>query len=515
MLSNEDIIAQKILRRVEIAKMTRQLKDRLSKAGLKVRGDQNQSQGNTDQALYRPPSNSSSPLSSPSKSLSEDVTNNITATAISNIQNSKLVTPTRTTFNFDPTLSISVLTPIISPLKRKNSSIHRSGTYSQSRTSIYESFDDTLVSPMKRMNHGPGSSTGSMLQSSPFPNSTSPYQYSRGYFIQTPQSLSQPVSLTMSMPLSQPNMNAPTTPPQKSTDLYPTADTSDSVHQFTATRGKGNGNSNAGAKSKPRRRAKKALALKPIDNEIDNNNVLLEKACASKSAHMDTNSDVSNKEQIQTSLLSTPKAPRIKEFTTPNRPSTTGGGNGIGNEDVGADLLLFLSNSPARNFTPARGSDAHDDLDATQAPSSSSITTSTVAVSNTSHKLAIPTTPKASSSSTMGAHASLLDSTPMRTQLPQYFTSPMLMTANSGINTGTNTGTPSTSLMQPLLGTPIRYAPATPKQGGAKGFGSRTPGFSMSDYINFTPSPRVGRTPDYHGYGRTFGMIPSVREDEE
>lgn len=479
-LSNEDLIAQKILKRVEIAKMTRQLKEKLYKAGQKVR-DQNQSHSQSQnpslqhsgypdlQSNHLNSSNSSSQTSSPSKSLSEDVTNNITATAISNIQNSKLLTPTKSansTFQFENT-TLPHLTPSISPLKRKSvSSIYRSTT--SSRNLLYENFNDddndNLISPVKRMNNG----TGVGLNSSPF-STTSPYQYTRGSLIQTPQSLPNSQNSQHQQSVSQP----PRTPPQKQVDIF------QNYH----------------------RQAIKDI--KPF-TELDQNQTVPKKK-NKKGANSNYNTDSNDNNNIEfvntNVLLSTPKSAsfhKTKEFTTPNKIS----------EDLGADLLIFLSNSPVRNYTGGN----HNN-------NGNSSTSSSKEQRELNKILTIPTTPKSSNANHINITA--LESTPLRNQ----FFSPSII----------NTNTPSSSsnnFLQPLLGTPIGISsggntsnsisntnrfqnPATPNRQLGNNHAvninrniNRTPGFSMSDYINFTPSPRVTRTPDYarhmNNYPREF-----------
>ncbi|ODQ48696.1 hypothetical protein PICMEDRAFT_14226 [Pichia membranifaciens NRRL Y-2026] len=509
-MSNEEIIAQKILKRVEIAKMTRQLKEKLFKAGLKVRDQQNANL-NTNHGTFLTSSSSSSPSSSPSKSLSEDVTNNITATAISNIQNSKLVTPTRQNFSFDnTTLSISALTPAISPLKRKSSSIYRSTD--SSRHFLYEQhLDDDLVSPVKRMNNG--------LNSSPYGNSTSPYQYTRGALLQSPQSL----------PNSQ--LQPPKTPPQKQVDIFQSGQRNNankSLHQeqqeqqqqlithrdnnTTSTSREiihtgadsndnyVNSNINQGKVEfdKPKKRegtlkntARRKQHLSSQQLQHSGNNILSFKDPI-QHPHWNENSISSfplendNKGPSQSTLLMTPKSSnRVKDFTTPNKNP----------DDLGADLLLFLSNSPARTFNSKDAKDINK-------------------------VLTIPTTPR-SSGSNMN-NISLLESTPLKNQLPPYFTSPSLG----------NNNTPSAAFLQPLLGTPIGISmnsrfqnPDTPNNRPSNKSLNRTPGFSMSDYINFTPSPRVTRTPDFNhsiyskpmlnNYSKELNIITSIKEDED
>lgn len=239
------------------------------------------------------------------------------------------------------------------------------------------------------------------------------------------------------------------------------------------------------------------------ENNIDGNNENMDE---NEDGNEDGNDDASlraaelEKENTQSSLLSTPKSSnRIREFTTPNKNS----------EDLGADLLLFLSNSPARTFNGREQKDLNK-------------------------MLVIPTTPKSSSYSNNNGtnsssannnnnnNANLLESTPLRNQFHQYLSPSMA-----------NSNTPSGVFMQPLLGTPIgismnsRFAnPATPNNRQSNKNLNKTPGFSMSDYINFTPSPRVARTPDFNfnhalyskpviNYSKELNLITSIKEDED
>ncbi|KAG0682164.1 hypothetical protein C6P40_005360, partial [Pichia californica] len=126
----------------------------------------------------------------------------------------------------------------------------------------------------------------------------------------------------------------------------------------------------------------------------------------------------------------------------------------------------------------------------------------------------------------------ILESTPLKNQLPQYFVSPNINNTPS-----------SNTFLQPLLGTPMGnnnsnnvyngrfFNPDTPNNRQSnKNLNmnlnlNRTPGFSMSDYINFTPSPRVTRTPDINysiysrqstlnNYSKELNLITSIKEDE-
>lgn len=520
-MSNEDIIAQKILKRAEIAKMTRQLKEKLFKAGLKVRDQQNQ-HSNLNSNSSNSNSSSTTPSSSPSKSLSEDVTNNITATAISNIQNSKLITPTKQNFSFnDSTLSMSSLTPAISPLKRKSSSsIYRSTE--SNRHLLYEHLDDDLMmSPLKKLNNG--------LNSSPYAHSTSPYQYTKGSLLQSP-----PNSSSLSHSRSIASLHPPKTPPQKQVDIFQSVQRMSTIDgssanlsvlkqnkdeqvegpqlapgksDFSKPKSKNKSKQIQEKTQKPKRTNSRRKQNKINANTNTTNENESKQPKQSKQSQQTKNSseDLEQEEPdnwneldeykgfSQTSLLSTPKASnRIKEFTTPNKNS----------DDLGADLLLFLSNSPARTFN---GKDSKE----------------------LNKMLAIPTTPRSNGTNLSNMNMNMLESTPLRNQLPQYFTSPSMV----------NTNTPSAAFLQPLLGTPIginvsnRFQnPDTPnnnKQNGGLNNKNltRTPGFSMSDYINFTPSPRVTRTPDYshamftkpmlNNYSKELNIITSIKEDED
>ncbi|CAI8510650.1 unnamed protein product [Pichia kudriavzevii] len=463
-LSNEDIIAQKILKRAEIAKMTRQLKEKLLRVGLKVR-DQNSISGNDDNNAHPHQLNSSTsstPMSSPSKSLSEDVANDITATAISNIQNSKLLTPTKSRLSLDGNnISLSSLTPAtISPLKRKRSMMYRTNSH-------YEQHDDTLVSPLKRSN------TTGMLNSSPFDMTSSPYQFTRGSLLVTPQSLPHSSTNNATQP--------PKTPPLKQFDIFQTVQRSSEIKLVTKSNTLKPSNEFQNENS--RRMSPKKKLLPPLQQDPDlNRTIQADQPWDENTPSLQMNPD---KEQSTNSLLSTPRASTSKN-----------------NQDDGADLLLFLSNSPARTFNNKEQRDINK-------------------------MLAIPTTPKANNSNhnIISIGGSGLESTPLR----NGFLSP---TQNS--------------MMQPLLGTPIginllsnnnnnnqhgRFqAPATPNNrlsSNSHKNVNRTPGFSMSDYINFTPSPRVARTPDYyqHSYNiytknlmnvsKDLNNITNIKEDEE
>ncbi|GMM44576.1 hypothetical protein DAPK24_011510 [Pichia kluyveri] len=527
-MSNEDIIAQKILKRVEIAKMTRQLKDKLFKAGLKVR-DQNGNNNNNDndldnntnnttnntnsnsnsdsnfnsitninneQSNFLFYSNNSSPVSSPSKSLSEDVTNNITATAISNIQNSKLLTPTRNNrLSFENSnLSFTAITPLISPLKRKNSSIYRSTTFS--RNLLYDNnYDDELASPVKRINTSNFQLNNNINNNnnnnniSPYSNgnSTSPYQLNRGFSIPTPTSQSinnqshqhhhQHNTHLRSKKINQ-RSNNPKTPPTETIDIF---------------------------------RENTNLTMNKSKQEINIINI-------------NNHSTYSNNAPLQSQLLSTPKSSTIKtrDFSTPNK-------NGNNSDDMGADLLLYLSNSPARNYHTNSvlnkqnieniEHESEHEIEHDNDNENDKLTngTSVSKIKNSKERIInIPTTPKhISSNNTINLN---IESTPLRNQLPsQFFLSP---------NNNNNNNNNINSFMQPLLGTPIGINNKSLNNNNNKNLINRTPGFSMSDYINFTPSPRISRTPvDYNhimyskpviNYSKELNSITNtVREDEE
>lgn len=176
MAADDAVIKEKIMQRGEIAKMTRQLKEKLFKAGLKVRDQSSTSSSSSASGLEY----SQGMTSSPTKAISDGIFNNISATAINNIQNSKLgqLTPLRESSADKTSNGETDMTPIISPLKRRNGS-----------------FNEYDVSPSKKQ---------MMLNSSPIFSNGSPY--SNRALIQTPQSLS-----SSSQPHNQPQQ--PTTPP--------------------------------------------------------------------------------------------------------------------------------------------------------------------------------------------------------------------------------------------------------------------------------------------------------------
>lgn len=169
MAVDDALIKEKIIQRGELAKMTRQLKEKLFKAGLKVRDRSSQ-----DETL----------LPSPTKVISDDIFNNISATAMQNIQNSKLATQTTTTpLRRKPSaeaITHTDMTPIISPMKRKNGAENE--------------YD---VSPSKKQ---------MLLNSSPLMSNGSPY--SNRVLLQTPKSIAS---------VQQPQQ--PTTPPPRFSQL--------------------------------------------------------------------------------------------------------------------------------------------------------------------------------------------------------------------------------------------------------------------------------------------------------
>ncbi|KAG7835321.1 hypothetical protein KL943_002636 [Ogataea angusta] len=159
---------------------------------------------------------------------------------------------------------------------------------------------------------------------------------------------------------------------------------------------------------------------------------------------------------LQSALFSTPKSARTKknfDFKTPNSRY-------VDENEEGAGLLLYLSNSPARTSNSREAKDSNNFLN-------------------------IPTTPKSN-------HASMLNLT---------------STPNLGIE---STPPRNSSSALPFLTPSLLQPPSTPGNGsilGAKLFdttknGSRTPAFNMSDYVSiFTPSPRHTRTPEFsHGF---------------
>lgn len=172
------------------------------------------------------------------------------------------------------------------------------------------------------------------------------------------------------------------------------------------------------------------------------------------------------------SLLSTPKASnrRTKETTTPTSKF-------VNENEEGADLLLYLSNSPARTNTSSKEGKDY------------------------SSYISIPTTPKTSSSVFQFSSTPTfgIDSTPPRGSILPLPVS-----------------TPSAAI-QSIIGTPGLglgriHTPGTP--GSRSLVGNKTPGFSMSDYVNiFTPSPRTtkGVEPTSRSVSKKESAIDEVR----
>ncbi|KAH3665407.1 hypothetical protein OGAPHI_003591 [Ogataea philodendri] len=183
------------------------------------------------------------------------------------------------------------------------------------------------------------------------------------------------------------------------------------------------------------------------------NKVILDDIALTKSAGAHKESLTGSAHSVyQSALFSTPKSSKTKkafEFKTPNSKY-------VNENEEGADLLLYLSNSPARTVNSKEGKEQSTFLN-------------------------IPTTPKSS-------HASMLN---------------LSSTPNLGIEStpprGTSTALPfsTPSLLQPPS-TPGNSSILGAKLFGATKNGSRTPAFSMSDYVSiFTPSPRHTRTPEF------------------
>ncbi|OUM54507.1 hypothetical protein BVG19_g3910 [[Candida] boidinii] len=196
-----------------------------------------------------------------------------------------------------------------------------------------------------------------------------------------------------------------------------------------------------------------------------------------------------------------PSTPKSKIVSTRDFKTPTTNSRYINDNEEGADLLLYLSNSPA---VPTKDRDSYG-----------------------FQMLAMPTTPKAGST---GLHISgtpqiPFDSTPPRSVLPPLpFSTPSVtlekLTASTPDVTSTFIGSSnldksknnsSFSKSNNITGTPQQVSNtnngvklnvlATPNnslsRNRALGYNAQTPGFSMSDYVNFfTPSPRLLGTPD-------------------
>ncbi|VEU21455.1 DEKNAAC102376 [Brettanomyces naardenensis] len=407
--NQEDLIAEKILKRAEIAKLTRQLKSKLFKAGLKVR----ESQGKL-------PLSSSSPPCSVNLSCSPAKSNTIVGS---------------------DGLKSTVSELPITPMKRRSN-----GVDGKSRRLSGGSFgddDEYSSSPIKRLH------SGGNLPSSPFYVTSSPAHRMKAAStgsMQTPQSMSSSQILPPKTP-----------PPDKPATL-------DAV----------------------------GLTKTPSPNKIQ------QTTTSSHSAHRMQHQD--SQANSQNGLLATPKASsgnKSKEFSTP----TTRYSN---DNEEGADLLLYMSNSPARTSTSKDAKDTKD----------------------YSSFINIPSTPKTSNSSMQFSSTPTfgLDSTPPRgSLLPLPFSTPSGL-----IGSQLHGNTPNSSTLQSLMGTPNGsiakfHTPATPTNKLTVGISNKTPGFSMSDYVNiFTPSPRYSRTPEMgHGIPKSSytkdsnssGISKSLAED--
>ncbi|ODV83460.1 hypothetical protein CANARDRAFT_178863, partial [[Candida] arabinofermentans NRRL YB-2248] len=341
--SHEDLIAEKILKRAEIARITRQLKAKLFKAGMKVREGQGKA-----------PSSSSPTASSP-------------------------------TTNFDD----------MRPLSRAHSHL--------------EDIDDDFSSPVKRMHQG-------NIPSSPFysTNNTSPASF---HIINSQPSSAQKPPLSshyqhhhhqQQQHQQQHQQQPPKTPPF--------------THRFA--------NLDEAALNK---------TPSPLKDDP-------------------SQQSGSAKHALQSALLSTPKTSKFKksiEFKTPNSRYHN-------DNEEGADLLLYMSNSPARPVTSSKDTKELNVF------------------------LNIPTTPKSSSVHMLQTPSMGLESTPPRNSLSGLpFSTPSIsingqqQPTTPNLQVFGNKGTPSTNAMLAN--------------------GNKTPAFSMSDYVNiFTPSPaRHTRTPEF------------------
>lgn len=210
-------------------------------------------------------------------------------------------------------------------------------------------------------------------------------------------------------------------------------------------------------------------------------------------------SSSSQKQTTNGNTLAVPSTPKSKIVSTKDFKTPTTNSRYINDNEEGADLLLYLSNSPA---VPTRDRDSYGFQ-------------------------MLPTTPKAGST---GLHISgtpqiPFDSTPPRSVLPPLpFSTPSVslekLSASTPDVSSTFIGSSSLdksknnssySKSNNITGTPQQVSntsngiklnvPATPNnslsRNRALGYNAQTPGFSMSDYVNFfTPSPRLLGTPD-------------------
>ncbi len=389
--SPEDVIAEKILKRVRIAKLTRQLKSRLFKAGLKVRVSQGKLTSESADAVL-----TSELSSSPSRELSSEISQR-------SIQKR----------NNPDSLKEAASLPI-TPVKRHSKSDSR------------DNKELSYSSPTKKLR-----STAN-IPSSPFYVTNSPTRLNRA----NPPVNPLPNSQTSKEFSAAQTSSAPKTPPS---------------NKFASLSTTPSRKTPSGAK-----RMLPHHSGKRVSTNVGNVNVL--------------------------STPRTSAANKTKEFTTPTSKF-------INDNEEGADLLLYLSNSPARATTSNKDNKEYNSF------------------------INIPSTPKTSTSTLQFSSTPTfnLDSTPPRgvNILPIPYSTPSAMLSSQSRLEIPN------STVQPLLGTPNGTAkfhlPATPNNKLAVGSSNKTPAFSMSDYVNiFTPSPRYSKTPEMgHGFLKT---LPSAKD---
>ncbi|CDK27861.1 unnamed protein product [Kuraishia capsulata CBS 1993] len=198
---------------------------------------------------------------------------------------------------------------------------------------------------------------------------------------------------------------------------------------------------------------------------------------------------------LQNAIFATPKAKLIRhpyEFKTPTSLSSrllanqaigsSSAGRYENDQEEGADLLMFLATSPSPAY--------HKDRDTSYNGSRNAVTSpKTLSFQN-------------------------LNSTPPRPDAANMASPDPIKAANqhhaNGSSNGAQSGSASTtnqiliqhssSPQHSRFATPA--APNTPGRHHKLQVGPKTPGFSMSDYVNlFTPSPRFSRTPDSHKVG--------------
>ncbi|GMG38547.1 unnamed protein product [Ambrosiozyma monospora] len=554
--AQEDIIAEKILKRAEIARITRQLKSKLFKAGLKVR----ESQGKLP-----------SPSKTPQKesNVISDTNTNINANTISTTTTPK---STRITLVEPGSRSIQKRTsPYKQPRSNYTTPLKRKQTLDSDETYIENS------SPVKRLH--------SNIPSSPFCSQNSPL---------TQRTYSQHSQLSQkTSPLSaQTTAVTPQIPPK----------TPPANNKFAALAKTPTSTSNTTAKSEASQALQNALFCTPK-----------------------TSASITN---------------RLKDFRTPNNSNSSNGQGAkyTNDKEEGADLLLYMSNSPARTTTTARetrdynqlymnilqtpkpvghlvssnGSTSNDhhrdpdvsvpsiNVDSTAitttppssaarppqisfgsvtpsvfngtnsnrmmigTPSGGSLRNGTGANANGTLAIAMPTTPN--SANMLPIPESLLLNTPNQSTSnsgnaiptsnptnikPVIFNNSQSKSSSSSTSSTTTTSssssssasssatksttsTSSTSTTSTSTTNPPQQrfpqqqtiaTPATPKNNNSRFFNrnqlDKTPGFSMSDYVNiFTPSPRLTKTPDFNqiqfqnlnlnqfqGQGQTQGQV--------